>query len=148
MNDEIIELIRQIFRTSERLSSLTGRPFTPDGHMIGSIGELYAQEYYGVGLYRPGHKGHDGVWSGREVQIKATQRTSVDLKGPSDLLLVLRISPDGSYEEIYNGDGKRPWQSLAHRKISSMGEISISVRQLRELNTTAAEEDRMSLKKN
>lgn len=143
MYDEIQNLIGQIFKLSEQLSSLTKRPFTPDGHMVGSIGEVYAKEYYGVELYSPSHQGHDGIWKGREVQIKASQRKSVELKGLSDLLLVLKINSDGSFEEIYNGDGKSPWQSLAHRKATRAGEISISFEQLKKLNATVSNENKI-----
>lgn len=143
MIDEAKSLIEQILKASNRLSLITKRPFTPDGHMVGSIGEVYAQQYYGVELYPPSHREHDGLWKGREVQIKATQRISVELKGASELLLVLKIKPDGSFEEIYNGDGKAPWQSLAHRKATRAGEISISLEQLKKLNTSVKKEDRI-----
>lgn len=134
MNYKFQKLIRQILEVAARLSSLTKRPFTLDGHFIGSIGEVYAREQYGVKLYPPSHKGHDGIWKGREVQIKTTQKNSVEIKGVSDLLLVFKISPDSSLEEIYNGDGKEPWLALAKRKPTPTGHISISLRKLRELN--------------
>lgn len=137
------KLIAEMFRVSGRLTKMTGRPFTLDGHMIGSIGEVYAQLHYGVELFPPSHRGHDGSWNGREVQIKATQRDSVDLKGVTDLLLVFQIKPDGTFIEIYNGDGKRPWQSLTHRKVTKAGEISISIRQLRELDKQVTPTDRI-----
>lgn len=143
MNDEIKKLIGQILGAAARLSSVTGRPCTPDGHLVGSIGEIYAQEYYGVKLYPPSHKGHDGTWKGREIQIKTTQKDSVELKGATDLLLVLKIHPGGGYEEIYNGDGQRPWVVLAKRKPTPTGHISISIRKLRELNKTVGEKDRV-----
>jgi len=146
MIDEAQNLIRQILESSNELSRITNRPFTQDGHFVGSIGELYAQEFYGVELYAPSHKGNDGRWKGREVQIKATQGKSVELRGESDLLLVMRIRPDGSFKEIYNGDGKRPWQSLHHRKETRAGEISISLKQLGKLNATVAEKDRLKRK--
>ncbi len=143
MNYEIINSIRQIFEASKRLTVITKRPFTPDGHMVGSIGEVYAEFYYGVELYSPSHKGHDGKYNGREVQVKATQGTSVDLKGPSDLLLVLKINSDGSFEEIYNGDGKLPWQSLSHRTPTRAGEVSISLPQLKKLKPMVKDSDKI-----
>lgn len=143
MIDKIKNLIRQIFKSSEQLSLITKRPFTPDGHLVGSIGEVYARQYYGVELYGPSHRGYDGIWQGREVQIKATQRISVELKGPSDLLLVLKINPDGSFEEIYNGNGKSPWRSLSHRRATRAGEISISLEQLKKLNALVKKKDKI-----
>lgn len=113
--------------------------------MVGSIGEVYAQQFYGVELYLSGHTQHDGKYKAREVQIKATQGKSVDLKGEYDLLLVFRIEPDGYYEEVYNGNGRFPWQTLiaAGRKKSKAGEISIQLNQLRKLNQSIPDKDRI-----
>ena len=134
-----------MFEISKRLASLTGRPFTLDGHMVGSIGEVYAQQFYGVELYPPGHAHHDGKYGEREVQIKATQGKSVVLRGEYDLLLVLKIDPNGNFKEIYNGDGKLPWQTLiaADRKKSKAGEISIRFNQLVKLNQSISDKDRI-----
>ena len=137
------ELIAKLFRIACELKELTGRPFTLDGHLVGSIGEVFASIHYGIELHKASHPIHDGVWRGREVQIKATQRNSVDLKGQTDLLLVFKVKPDGTCEEIYNGDGRRPWLSLAHRKTTKAGEISISLTQLRKLNEQVLLEDRI-----
>ncbi|MDD2803998.1 MAG: hypothetical protein PHV33_00455 [Elusimicrobiales bacterium] len=101
------QLIATIFATCAELTELTKRPFTADGHLVGSMGETFGKYYYGIELYPPSHKGHDGKWNGRKVQIKATQRDSVDLKGETELLLVLKINPDGSFDEIYNGVWKK-----------------------------------------
>lgn len=136
-------LIANIFSVCAELTRLTGRPFTADGHLVGSMGETFGKHYYGIELYPPSHKGHDGLWHGRKVQIKATQRDSVDLKGETELLLVLKINPDGSFDEIYNGDGKRPWNKLAHKQITKAGEKNISFKILRELNVGVAAEDRI-----
>jgi len=140
---EIEKLIPEMFRIANKLTTLTGRPFTLDGHMVGSIGEFIGKYYYSIDLYPPSHTIHDGSWNGRDVQIKATQRNSVDLKGLTDLLLVLKINPDGTFKEIYNGDGRRPWKSLSHRKITGAGEISISLRQLSILNEQVNQKDKI-----
>ncbi len=137
------KLIANIFSVCTELTKLTERPFTADGHLVGSMGETFGKFYYGITLYPPSYKGHDGSWRGRKVQIKATQRNSVDLKGETELLLVLKINPDGSFDEIYNGDGKRPWLSLAHRKQTKSGEINISFNSLRELNKEVMPSDRI-----
>lgn len=42
--DEIPALIGDLLKTTQRLNSLfEGRPFTPDGHLVGSIGEVVAE---------------------------------------------------------------------------------------------------------
>lgn len=141
--NQVKKLIADIFSVCAQLTSLTGRPFTADGHLVGSIGETFGKYYYGIELYPPSYKGHDGLWRERKVQIKATQRDSVDLKGETELLLVLKINPDGSFEEIYNGDGKKPWLSLGHRKQTRAGEINIMLNHLRELNKQVLPSDKI-----
>jgi hypothetical protein len=50
-----------------------GRKFTPDGHLVGSIGEAIAAEHFGLTLHSMSKAGHDAVDAdGREVQIKLT----------------------------------------------------------------------------
>ncbi|MFA5893992.1 MAG: hypothetical protein WC903_08550 [Candidatus Margulisiibacteriota bacterium] len=137
MSEQVKELIKQIYSAARGLRELfPERPFTPDGHMVGSIGEMYASQDYGIKLSGITNPIHDGVVNGRKVQVKTTQRSGVELKGETDLLLVLKIDEDGGYEEIYNGDGVRPWRSLAHRKPTKSGEKSISIKQLKVLNNT------------
>ena len=54
-----------------------GRKFTPDGHMVGSIGEVIAAEHFGLTLLPPSHPGHDATDAdGRLVQIKLTAATA------------------------------------------------------------------------
>ncbi|OGS32997.1 MAG: hypothetical protein A2218_10450 [Elusimicrobia bacterium RIFOXYA2_FULL_53_38] len=143
IGNQIRKLVADVFTLTSELTRLTKRPFTPDGHLVGSIGETYGKYYYDIELYPPSHKGHDGLWRGREVQIKATQCNSVELKRATELLLVLKINTDGSFEEIYNGDGGRPWAALSHREPTKAGEISISLKRLRELNREVAAEDKI-----
>jgi hypothetical protein len=38
-----------------------GRHFTPDGHMVGSIGEDFAAHHYGLQLLTASTKGHNPV---------------------------------------------------------------------------------------
>lgn len=111
--------------------------------MVGSIGEMYGALDYGISLSGITEKDIDGVVNGRKVQIKTTQRDSVDLRGETELLLVLKIDQNGDYLEIYNGDGIRPWQSLAHRKPTRAGERSISLTQLSKLNKGVKAADRI-----
>ena len=70
-----------------------GRHFTLDGHLVGSIGEVLAEYYYGIHLYDSSFPIHDG-WVGegvarREIQIKTTQRNTVMMSCKPDYLIVL-----------------------------------------------------------
>jgi hypothetical protein len=70
-----------------------GRRFTPDGHTVGSIGEVIAAEEFGLRLFRGGFPGHDAIDpEGRNVQIKLTAGDCVSMHATCDRLLVLRIT--------------------------------------------------------
>jgi hypothetical protein len=146
---EVEKRIREIIRISQELTDMTGRPFTPDGHMVGSIGEAHAAFAYGVELHRPGYPTHDGnvvvLGKSREVQVKLTRRSDVAIKGFYDLLLVFRLNENGEFEEVYNGDGRRPWQLLIEkgRKPAKNGEINITLNALRQLNSSTSTDDRI-----
>jgi hypothetical protein len=127
---EIPKLIRELYEIVERLETLfPGRRFTPDGHLVGSIGEVLAAHYYGLELLTASAEAHDAqAADGRLVQIKATQRRSVGLRSKPEHLLVLRILPGGDWEEVYNGPGKLAWDNAG--KMQSTGQRPISVSRL------------------
>ena len=57
-----------------------GRKFTPDGHLVGSIGELIAAERFGLtlhGMSKPGQDAFDA--DDNQVQIKLTAGNSVSM---------------------------------------------------------------------
>lgn len=123
-----------------------GRHFTPDGHTVGSLGEVVAAEHYGLKLYEASHRQHDAYElvdgkMGRKVQIKATQRQRVALNEEPDYLIVLLIHPDGSFEEVYNGPGKPAWEATG--KLQKNGQQSVSLAKLRELDRCVGEGDRI-----
>ncbi len=50
------EIIREIYRLVQELEAMfPGRRFTPDGHMVGSIGGAIASYCYGIKLFSPSH---------------------------------------------------------------------------------------------
>jgi hypothetical protein len=72
------ELIRELYKTIGELSKMfPGRPFTPDGHMVGSLAECFAEYYYGLKLFAPSTTGHDGEVGGCRIEVKATQNNRV-----------------------------------------------------------------------
>jgi hypothetical protein len=108
-----------------------GRKFTPDGHLVGSIGEVIAREALGLTLYPASHPGHDAHDDdGRQVQVKLTGGSSVALRATCDRLLVMRVF-DMSYAEIvYYGDGEPVWQACGGLQ-SANGQRTISLSKLR-----------------
>jgi hypothetical protein len=146
MEPRFSELLGQIYSAVAGLEAMfPGRFFTPDGHMVGSIGEAIAAYHYGVELYPASHRVFDGRKNGKEIQIKATQNDSVELKAAEGgTLLVFKIHRDGSFEDVYNGNVNRVWQSLTHRKATKAGEVSISLRQLRALQAEVCEGEKIT----
>jgi hypothetical protein len=52
--------VAAIYRAVAALeAAYPGRKFTPDGHLVGSIGEVVAAEALGLTLYRGSHPIHD-----------------------------------------------------------------------------------------
>jgi hypothetical protein len=81
----------------------------------------------------------------REVQIKAAQKDSVDLKAcDGGRLLVLKIEQSGEFDEVYNGDADRVWHSLSRRKVNRAGEIPVSLKQLRALQKQVREDEKIT----
>lgn len=130
--DEVPSIIREIYALTERLEQLfPGRKFTPDGHLVGSIGEVLAAHDYELQLQPGSLMTHDAisVVDRRQVQIKATSSKSIGLRSQPEHLLVLQINRDGSYEEIFNGPGAFAWDLCG--PMQRNGQRSVSVTKLR-----------------
>jgi hypothetical protein len=124
--------VHELYRITSRLEEMFGRPFTPDGHLVGSLGEVLASRIYGLKLHPPSTPIHDAVApDGRNVQVKVTQRQRVPLSEAPDQLIVLQLSSDGEAVEIYNGPGKPAWVAAGKRQKNGQRPISLS--RLREL---------------
>lgn len=143
LQTSVAEKIRALYAISQELEQLfPGRHYTPDGHMIGSIGEALAASYYGIELFPAGQVTHDAKASdGRMVQIKATQVNRVALSSEPEWLLVLKIYPDGTFSEVYNGPGKLAWENCG--KMQKNGQRPISLTKLGQLQKEVPEEMRL-----
>ena len=144
-SQELTSIINELYALTARLEKMyPGRHFTPDGHLVGSIGEVFAAERYGISLFAAGCETHDGkAPDGRLVQIKATQRRSVGIYEEPDYLLVFSIDREGRLSEVYNGPGKPVWQLFAGKKPAKTGQYQISRARLRELNKGVSPKDRI-----
>ena len=76
-HDKLQSLVKQLYATVKELEAMfPGRHFTPDGHMVGSLGECLVADAYCLQLRAASNKGYDAVTEdGRQVEIKATQGT-------------------------------------------------------------------------
>ena len=127
---EVPRLVRKLYKVVaefERLFADTDRKFTPDGHLVGSIGEVLAAHMYGLKLYANSYPLHDAKSKdGRKVQIKATQGSRVGLRGEPQHLVVISIDKNVKPEEIYNGPGKRAWEASGPMRSNGQRHISCS----------------------
>ncbi len=140
--DSVPEKVRQMVRiVSELETDFPGRHFTLDGHLVGSIGEVAAAYYYGIKLYPPSAKTHDGEIDGRKVQIKTTQRSSIIIKHKPEYLIVLYLSAEGEIYEVYNGSGEKTW-SIASKQDTS-GNRRLSLKGLCNLDTANSDDERI-----
>lgn len=143
LQNSVAGKVKALYEISHELEDLfPGRHYTPDGHMIGSIGEALAASYYNLELFPASEKTHDAkAPDGRLVQIKATQINRVALSSEPEWLLVLKIHKDGTFSEEYNGPGKLAWEHCG--KLQKNGQRPISLAKLRELQTAIPQSDRL-----
>lgn len=144
-HDKFQDLIKQLYSTVSELESMfPGRHFTPDGHMVGSIGECLVADAYGLELKRASNKGFDVIVpDGKEVEIKATQSKSVVFRSEPDHTIIIKIFPDGTFEDIYNGSGSLIWQQFLDKKTPSNGQFQISLNKLKALNKQVIDSQRV-----
>lgn len=138
-------LVKQLYATVNELGEMfPGRHFTPDGHMVGSLGECLVADAYCLELKTASNKGYDAVTeSGLEVEIKATQSNSVAFRSQPQHAIIIKIFPDGTFEEIYNGPGALVWEQFKDKRLPSNGQFQVSITKLRRLNQSVAQSDRV-----
>ena len=144
-HDKFQNLVKELYSTVDKLELMfPGRHFTPDGHMVGSIGECLVADAYRLELMTASNKGYDAVSScGKQVEIKATQASSAAFRSEPEHAIVIKILPDGTFEEIYNGPGKLVWEQFKSRKLPSNGQHQISLNKLKVLNETVDASQRL-----
>ena len=138
-------LIKQLYATVNELENMfPGRDFTPDGHMVGSIGECLVADAYGLELMPASNKGFDAISRpGKQIEIKATQSNSVSFRSEPEHAIVILILANGSFEEIYNGPGSMVWQVFEGKSLPSNGQYQISISKLKAINETVTESQRI-----
>jgi hypothetical protein len=125
--------VAAIYRAVSELEAVyPERKFTPDGHLVGSIGEVVAAKALGLTLHRASYPGHDAFDANGDVQIKMTGGRSVALYATCDRLVVLRIVSPEEAEIVYDGPGEAAWNGAG--KLGKNGQRVISVKRLRALS--------------
>lgn len=145
-HDKFQKLVQQLYETVYELESMfPGRHFTPDGHMVGSIGECLVADAYDLELMTASNKGYDATTkTGEKVEIKATQSKSVAFRSEPQYAIVIKILPNGTFEEIYNGPGALIWNQFNDKPLPSNGQYQISLNKLAALNTQVKDSQRIT----
>jgi hypothetical protein len=146
-SSDVAVLVRRLYEVVDEFEQLfPGRRFTPDGHLVGSIGEVLAADAFGLTLMTASNEGYDALTaSGLRVEIKATQGISVSLahveKLLADRLIVLKLDRHGAVEVVYNGPAEPVW--LAAGRPQKNGQRRISLDQLRRLDALVTSSGRV-----
>jgi hypothetical protein len=121
--------VAAIYRAVEELEALyPGRKFTPDGHLVGSIGEVVAAEALGLTLHPSSYPVHDAFDANGNVQIKMTAGRSVSMYDCCARLVVLKVVSPSEAEIVYDGPGLPAWNAAGKR--SKNGQRCISLARL------------------
>jgi hypothetical protein len=120
------EPVAAIYRAVKDLEALYPRKFTPDGHLVGSIGEVVAAEALGLTLYPMSRAGHDAYDANGDVQIKMTAGRSVAMYAESIRLVVLRVLSPEEAEIVYDGPGAPAWSGAGKAGKNGQRVISLS----------------------
>ena len=120
--------VAAIYRaTAELQKRYPGRPFTPDGHLVGSIGEVVAAEALGLTLYPPSHLPRRLDENG-DVQIsRLTAGKSVGMYSCCNRLVVLKVvSRMEPPRSSTTGPATLPGRTQARRQKTGQRPISLA----------------------
>jgi uncharacterized protein DUF6998 len=132
----IIRLPEPVTRIYEAITALEAlypnRNFTPDGHLVGSLGEVIAAEALGLTLYPMSRPGHDAYDAKGDVQIKMTAGKSIAMYASCERLVVLKVISPREAEIVYDGPGQPAWENAG--KMGKNGQRLISLFRLRKIS--------------
>jgi hypothetical protein len=143
--------IRTIYQAVKSLEErYPRRKFTPDGVLVGTLGEVLAEEKYALDLLPPKTEAFDAKdWLGRKVQIRCNQGNTAPIKkgATKGMFLALKLLPDGTIEEIFNGPASVAHQLTLGRMADSAGIVGLSHGKLRKLMESVPTNKRVVLRR-
>jgi hypothetical protein len=146
-HDEISACIADLLAIVDRLrAAYPKKSFTLDGRLVGDLGEALAERHYDLEVFKGQEPHHDACAAdGRLVQIKATMKDNLSFPADHvpDYYLGIRIRPDGSIEEIFNGPGSVAAKAAANRAPTKISLHMVTLSALRKLNATVNDDDRI-----
>jgi hypothetical protein len=142
--DQVPELVRRLYLLVAEFEQLfPGRKFTPDGHLVGSIGEVVAAHRYDLTLYSASTAAHDAsAKDGRQTEVKATQGKTVALRAEPQHLIVLHLNKEGQATEVFNGPGSLAWSRCGAMQKNGQRQVSLST--LRKLMAQVTDAQRIA----
>jgi hypothetical protein len=122
------------------------KKFTLDGRLVGDLGEVLAESVYDIKLFSGLEKHYDAISSdGRLIQIKTTLKDSITF--PCDhvpqFYLGIKLLPDGSCQEVFNGPGELVYDLVKNRKPTKTNQFSIKTSTLVRQNGKVQDKDRV-----
>ena len=140
---EVTVLLDDLYTATDRLELLfPGRKFTPDGHLVGSIGEVIAAYMFDLDLLPASSVAHDArAADGRSVEIKLTQGDAIAMRHRPEHLIALRRAKSEKVEVVFNGPGERPWDAAG--AMGSNGQRRLSIARLRVLDQAVPENQKL-----
>jgi len=139
-----------IYRAVRNLAKRFGGGFTPEGVLVGTLGEVLAEEKYDLELLPPKTQAFDAVDSrGRKVDIRCSQGNSALIKKNSarGVLLVLKLLPDGTIEEVFNGPASVVLGLTVGKKADRSGSVRLAHSSLRKFMGSVPTHKRVPLRK-
>ena len=105
--EAIRHILATVFAAQNALRALAPEyRWTGLGNLLGDYGEFLAIDHYGLTKAGAGSSGYDAITpDGKTVQIKTNHASqTIGIRGVADLLLVLKVQADGTWEELFYGD--------------------------------------------
>jgi hypothetical protein len=137
---ELLEIVEALHKRYPK------KKFTLDGRLVGDLGEVLVAAEYDIILYEGLAKHHDGETSdGRLVQIKTTMKDSLTFPVDHipDYYLGIKVHPDGSFSEIFNGPGLAACEAIKNRAPTKTNLHSIPISKLEKMNRNINISDRV-----
>ena len=138
-----------IHRALKSLAKRFGAGFTPEGVLVASLGEVLAEEKYDLELLPPKEAFEAVDCLGRKVLIRCSQRNSTSVKktARAQMLLALKLLPDGTIEEVFNGPVFMALVLGGGKQMDTKGLVGLSHNKLRTLNKSVPAGKRIPLRK-
>jgi hypothetical protein len=119
---EVLEFLRAVKRATNALQKWDGKAphvaagdrkpkhFTPDGRMVGDIGEVLAERFFCLRLEKDQKAGYDGILetdNKTKVEIKITRKKAFQFRKITDRVIALSLTEGAEeVEVVFNGPGK------------------------------------------